>query len=98
MKTTRKSRVYLPVAALILAATLAIPAAAQQQVPFKGAFQGKDTVNPTTITTSGTGIGDADGSILIDPRDFLDHLQRVCSLGGGQRGQHQFDIPIIGRR
>lgn len=44
-------------AAMILTAGLAIPAAAQQQVPFKGTFQGKDAVNPPTITTSGTGIG-----------------------------------------
>ena len=48
--------IYLPMAALILAA-LAIPAAAQQQVPFKGTFQGKDAVHPPTITTSGTGLG-----------------------------------------
>ncbi len=57
MKTITRSRIYFPMAAMILTAALAIPAAAQQQVPFKGAFQGKDTVNPTTITTSGTGIG-----------------------------------------
>jgi len=44
-------------AAMILTAALAIPAAAQQQVPFKGTFQGKDDVKPPTITTTGTGIG-----------------------------------------
>jgi hypothetical protein len=48
--------IYLPMAALILAA-LAIPAAAQQQVPFKGTFQGNDTVTPPMLTQSITGIG-----------------------------------------
>ena len=57
MKTITRSRIYLPMAAMILTAGLAIPAAAQQQVPFKGTFQGKDAVNPSTIATSGTGIG-----------------------------------------
>jgi hypothetical protein len=57
MKTITTSRIYIPVAAMILTAVLAIPAAAQQQVPFKGTFQGKDAVNPPTIATSGTGIG-----------------------------------------
>jgi hypothetical protein len=56
MKTTTRSNIYLPMVALILAA-LAIPAAAQHQVPFKGTFQGKDAVNPPTITTTGGGTG-----------------------------------------
>jgi hypothetical protein len=55
MKTITRSNVYLRTA-LILAA-LAIPAAAQQQVPFKGTFQGKDATNPPTITTTATGTG-----------------------------------------
>jgi hypothetical protein len=57
MKTMTRFWIYLPVAAIILTAAFAIPAAAQQQVPFKGTFLGKDTVNPATIDTSGTGIG-----------------------------------------
>lgn len=56
MKTITKSSIYLSMAALILTAAAAIPTAAQQQVPFKGTFQGNDTVTPTTITTSGTGV------------------------------------------
>jgi hypothetical protein len=52
----KRPNIYLPMTALILAA-LAIPAAAQQQVPFKGTVQGKDDVHPPTITTSGTGLG-----------------------------------------
>jgi hypothetical protein len=57
MKTVTRSNIYLPMAAMILTAALAVPAAAQNQVSFKGTFQGKDAVNPPTIATSGTGIG-----------------------------------------
>jgi hypothetical protein len=47
----KRPNMYLPMAALILAA-LAIPAAAQQQVPFKGTFQGSDdTSTHSTIKT-----------------------------------------------
>ena len=42
MKTITTSRIYLPMAALILTAAVAMPAAAQNQVPFKGALQGTD--------------------------------------------------------
>ena len=55
----KRPNIYLPMAALILAA-LAIPAAAQQQVPFKGTFQGSDRVPcpPTaSICTTATGTG-----------------------------------------
>ena len=55
MKTITRTKIYLPMA--ILTAALAIPAAAQTQVPFKGTFQGNDTVIPPTITQSITGIG-----------------------------------------
>lgn len=49
-------------AAMILTAVLAVPAAAQHQVPFKGAMQGHETdigfTNPlATVLTMGTGIG-----------------------------------------
>src|SRR5262245_57801119 len=59
MKNTTRSNIYLPVAAMILTAALAIPAAAQHKVPFNGTFQGSDTVTPppTTIVTNGTGTG-----------------------------------------
>jgi len=60
----KRPNIYLPMAALILAA-LAIPAAAQQQVPFKGTFQGSDRVPCpptasicTTATGTGTHLGD----------------------------------------
>ena len=61
MKTITRTRIYLPMAGMIL--TLAIPAAAQTQVPFMGTFQGTDKVNTVlqsitqTITGTGTVIG-----------------------------------------
>jgi len=57
MKNITRTKIYLPMAAMILTAALAIPAAAQTQVPLKGEFQGNDTVAPTTITTNGTATG-----------------------------------------
>ena len=64
MKTITRSNIYLPMAAIILTAALAVPAEAQQQIPFKGTFQGQDahdTLPPGTTTvvirTTATGIG-----------------------------------------
>src|SRR5579859_6791099 len=63
MKTITRTKIYLPMAGMILAAALAIPAAAQNQAPFKGAMQGNDVDTPGTspgtvvVTTSGTGMG-----------------------------------------
>ena len=42
MKTKTRSKIYMPLAALILTAALVLPAAAQTLVPFKGALQGSD--------------------------------------------------------
>jgi hypothetical protein len=60
MKTITRSNIHLPMAAMILAA-LAVPAAAQKQVPFKGMMQGHDTdiggpMTAFVVDTSGTGI------------------------------------------
>ena len=62
MKAITRSNIYLTMAAMILTAALAVPAAAKQHVPFKGSMQGHDTnigSTPTTVTvlTVGTGIG-----------------------------------------
>jgi len=62
MKNITRSNIYLPMAAMILTAALAVPAAAQRQVPFMGAMQGHDTDigitnNLATVLTMGTGIG-----------------------------------------
>jgi hypothetical protein len=63
MKNTTRSNIYRPIAAMILTAALAIPAAAGDQVPFKGTMQGHDVDSPgpsqgtIVVTTTGTGIG-----------------------------------------
>src|SRR5262249_723769 len=51
MKTMTRSNFYLPLAAMILTAALALPAAAESQVPFKGAMHGGDADIGFTITT-----------------------------------------------
>jgi len=62
MKTMTRSNIYVAMAAMILTAAVAV-AAAQKQVPFKGAMQGHDTDTSTAdpnivvVTTRGTGIG-----------------------------------------
>jgi hypothetical protein len=43
MKTIARSTIYLAIMAIILTASLAVPAAAKQQVPFQGVLQGNDT-------------------------------------------------------
>ena len=40
MKTIMKTSIHLPMAAMFLAAALAGPAAAANQVPFKGSLEG----------------------------------------------------------
>ena len=57
MTTITRTRFYLPLAGMMLAAALALPAAAQQEVPFKGTFQGSDNVAPPTLTQSIAGTG-----------------------------------------
>ena len=57
MKTITRTRIYLPMAGIILTAALAFPATAQTEVPFQGTFQGDDAVSLPTITQSITGVG-----------------------------------------
>ena len=58
MTTTTRFQIGVAIAAMILTVALAVPAEAQQQVPFKGTFQGSDTVTPpATIATDATGAG-----------------------------------------
>jgi hypothetical protein len=63
MKTIMKPSICLPVVALILTAALAVPAAAQKQVPFKGALQGHEIdipqggPPPTTLSVDGSVTG-----------------------------------------
>jgi hypothetical protein len=62
MKTKTRSKIYMPMAALILTAALVVPAAAQTLVPFKGALQGSDQDGQFNfpvlqLFTNGTGTG-----------------------------------------
>jgi hypothetical protein len=63
MNAITKSRIYGPVAAIILTAALAIPVAAQKQVPFKGTIQGQDNdkgfTSPGMFLVETTGTGNA---------------------------------------
>jgi hypothetical protein len=65
MKNITRFNICLAMAAIILTAALAVPAAAQTRVPFKGTMQGSDTdtcFSPgpppiVCVTTNGKGIG-----------------------------------------
>ena len=105
MKTITRSNVYLPMAAMILTAALAVPAAAQQQVPFKGTMQGNDTdtglhQHHGNGHYSGHGNWHPCRSILIHPNSYGRlhdrSLNRVGSLDRGQWRQHRYDSCRIG--
>ena len=78
MKTITRTNLYLPMAAIILIVALAVPAAAQNRVPFKGTMQGDDIdspgPSPTTLvaTTTGTGIGTLVGQFSFTQELTLD--------------------------
>ena len=101
MKNTTRSNVYLPMAAMILTAALAVPAAAQHQVPFKGALQGNDfdiafTDTTVTVLTVGTGIGTHVGQFSFTQTVMVDfatagHFNRVGSFDCRQWRQHLYD-------
>jgi hypothetical protein len=59
MKSITRSNIYLALTAMILTAALALPAAAQKQVPFKGTIQAQetDTVSPPILSVLGNGTG-----------------------------------------
>ena len=57
-----KSSIYVPMAALFLTAALAVPAAAQKQVPFHGSLQGQEIAvfqgpPPGTLAVNGRATG-----------------------------------------
>src|ERR1044071_5132561 len=78
MKTITRTRIYVPMAAMILTAALALPAAAQTQVPLKGAFQGSDTVIPPMVTQTITGTG-----TLVGLFSSTTHVTLTASGGTG---------------
>jgi hypothetical protein len=100
MKTTTRSRTYLSTAALILAA-LATGAAAQQQVPFKGTFQGDDAVTPGTITQTITGIGTLVGQfsatalLILGPSGGTGSAHWIATNGDSANGD-SIDTTVVG--
>ena len=62
-RSVMKASISLVVAAMLLTAVLAVPAAAQKQVPFKGSLQGHETDTPqggpppTTLNVDGNTTG-----------------------------------------
>lgn len=58
-----KTSIYLPMAAMLLTAALGVPAAAENQVPFKGSIQGHEIETPqggpppTTLIVNGSAAG-----------------------------------------
>jgi hypothetical protein len=80
VKTITRSNIYVSMAAMMLTVALAIPAAAQNHVPFKGAMQGHDTdgAMPTettlVVTTSGTGIGTLLGQFSFSQEFTVDFI------------------------
>jgi hypothetical protein len=82
MKKLTRSNIYRLMAALTLTAALAVPGAAQKQVPFQGTFNGSDTVFtgpcPTTLCTNATGAGTHLGrfsftqEVTLNGADFTD--------------------------
>ena len=62
MKAITRSKIHLAITTIILTATLVVPAAAQNVVPFKGALQGNDADGVLNfpvlpVFTDGTGTG-----------------------------------------
>src|SRR5215471_15322603 len=62
MKTITRSKIHLAITTIILTATLVVPAAAQNLVPFKGALLGNDQDGQQNgpilqVFTNGTGTG-----------------------------------------
>ena len=83
---------------MILTAALALPAAAQQQVPFKGTFQGSDTVTPPTLTQNITGTG-----TLVGQFSSITHLTLTASGGTGTgewiaANGDKIDTTVVGTR
>jgi len=104
MKTETRSIVYLSMAGLILTAALAASAASQDQVPFKGTFQGTDTDKPgptpgtITVVTNGTGIGTHLGQFSFEQEVIL-NLANGTGTGSAHlvaANRDSLDVTIVG--
>jgi hypothetical protein len=83
MKTT----IYLLMAAMLLTAALAVPGAAQNLIPFKGAIQGQESDSGEfpiiTVNGSCTGIATVVGKLSLTYQDTID-LRTASGTGIGQ--------------
>jgi hypothetical protein len=88
MKSTTRFNIYVAITALVLTAALAIPAAAQKQVPFKGSIQAQETDTPSvppatlSVAGSGTGIGSHLGQFSLS-YDLTVTLANGTAAGSG---------------
>src|SRR5689334_16112147 len=94
---TRTNEIYGAIAVVILSAALAIPAAGQTQVPFKGTIQGQDNDKGFTspgkflVETTGTGNGILLGQFTfklettIDVAVFTDTGTAVFTAANGDK-------------
>ena len=96
MTTRTRSHVYVSVAAMILTAVLAVPAAAQNSCAgfapgcFKGTFQGQDAhdilppeATSVVIRTTATGVGTNLGRFSLD-REVTGNLLNFTAAGSAQ--------------
>ena len=82
MKTIMKTSIYLPMAAMFLAAALAGPAAAEKQVPFKGRLEGVVSITPIDaqfifVRINGTGNATHLGLFTVDIPHLVDRQART---------------------
>ena len=98
MTTRTRSHIYLSMAAMILTAALAVPAAAQNSGSPASRVPSKEGRRHTARHSSHNRHGNwhPSGSILIDPGSYGKHSHRVGSLGRGQWRQHLYDIRRTG--
>jgi hypothetical protein len=84
MKTITRSNIYMPMAAMILTTALAVAAAAEKQVPFKGSMQGHEIDTPqggpppTTVSADGSTTGIA---TLVGQFSFFYQLTVTLATG-----------------
>jgi len=92
MKTITRSKIHLAITTIILTATLVVPAAAQNLVPFKGALQGNDADGVLNfpvlpLHTEGFGFERYIHSVAFDDQR-TGWIQPASRTRGADRGTH----------
>lgn len=86
MKGITRSNIYLAITAMILTAALAVPAAAQKLVPFKGSIQAQETETGSPPILMGAGSGTGTGTHVGQfsfTFDFTINLANGTAAGSG---------------